>query len=1090
MKCTNCSTLNPDDARFCKQCGSPLTAESKLDSSIKLSALKQSAPRALQDKLRKLPAPVIGERKSITILFTDIVGSTSLAEGIDPEDWKEIVSGAHQHVSDCVYRYEGHIAQLLGDGVLAFFGAPIMHEDDPVRAVQAALDIQAAIHAYADQLRVQKQLKNFQMRVSVNSGPVVVDQVGSDRHTEYLAVGDAVNLAARMQSAAQPGRVLLSENTFRSVAHVFECADLGSIEVKGKSKPIHVFEVQRTKAQPTSPRGIAGLESKMVGRDEQLKLLRRADRVVETEKSGRVAIVIGEPGMGKSRLIAEWRTAASRNSDSPKVWRWVEGHCLSYGQGLAYHLLVSVLRSVLGLSDNSPEDETQQALSSVAQDLLGESAQEYRPFLANLLAMKMDSKASTNLRQLNPQTLQAQYLAALRHLLLSLAERSPVAFIFEDIHWADQSSIELLSKLLPLTLESPVLFCFTTRPDHQSPGWKLIETAQQLPGDRLTELTLTALSPIDSQQLISNLLNIDSLPDDLRSLILAKSEGNPFFVEEVIRLLIDRGAIVQQGTVWSATQEIRTIEVPDTLQRLLLARIDRLVDELKRTLRVASVIGRQFPFDVLHFVLTGVQEQVDRGALSDDLAALEDTGLILSTVTQHALEYLFRHALVQEAAYEAVLKADRRSLHRAVGHAIETLFPTRLDELASTLAFHYERGEEWELAVQWIRRAGDRAFAQWALPEAADLFRRALAVLKQLPAQADVEFELRFKLAQAMMVLGVARDETLAEFERCLALVPNQHRQAEVYYQMGQLLHIYTSSDLSAAERFYTQALNLLRNDTHAERYGTIIAYLGYLYRYQDRIPQSIETLERALELAKQLESAELKANAFIFLSGAYLDAGRENDALTASLQGLELAESIGNLEMIGLAHSFCADVYLSRAYTGRGSPSEALLHIEEMRRHGREYGVGVLSGFGAESMAIYYELTGKREAALECWREGARVWLISHAPTRAAYSHTKCGQLLLQQGQLQSAAEAFVLARQACGSEYANRAELLIGLAYAGAGLESEACEHLQRAFDTASSVEQQRGWINMIRTDAEFIKQRSLSGVSALLNQYEPSP
>ncbi len=1082
--CSHCGTANAIGAKFCKHCGARLVGQLAGENSIRSTRRKKTSPPATHDKTKNLSKLIAGERKSITILFTDIVGSTTLAEGLDPEDWKEIVAGAHRRVGECVLRYAGYIAQLLGDGVLAFFGAPTTHEDDPIRAVQTALDIQAAIHSYSVELADSQRVINFQMRVGINSGPVVVDLVGIETHMEYSAFGDAVNLAARMQSAATPGKVLLSENTYRSVAHAFDFVDLGEIDVKGKSQPIHVYEVKQPRSQPLRMRRPIGLESKMVGRDEQLQSLMNASQSVTRERTGRVIIVVGEPGLGKSRLIGEWRKIVLSASGPGGAWIWAEGHCLSYSQTMPYYLVRSLLRSIFSLPDNATTEDGMAVLSAAIQAGSDEATTQQLFYLSKLLEMENGADPAP----VHAQSLQAQFFAALRSLLISLAGRAPLCLILEDIHWADPSSIDLLSRLLSLTLDLPLVLCLVARPERQAPGWKLIETAHALPSDRLTELTLTALSEIDSRQLIANLLTLDSLPSGIRNLILTKSEGNPFFIEEVLRLLIDRGAILHQEHGWVTTHEIQNIEVPDSMQRLLLARIDRLVDNLKRTLRVASVVGRQFLFDVLQMVLSSLQEQVDRAELMAELSELEDNGLIESANTGVLLEYMFRHALLQEAAYAAVLKNDRRTLHQAAAHAIQTLFPHRSNELASTIAFHYEHAEDWEPALHWLKRAAELASEQWALSEAVDLNRRALAALAHRPAQVDLEFTLRFHLAQSMMLFGLPRDDTLAEIERCLGLTLDRRQQAEVHFQRGQLLHIHTSSDLPGAERDYTRAIDLLGRDEGDPLYNNVLAYLGYLYRYQGRTELSIETLRHALDLAIQLDSIEIKANASIFLSGAYLDAGYEDEALAACLQGLALAEQIGNLEMIGRAHSFCMDVYISRAYSGRGSVDEALPHINEMRRHGREYGTAVLAGFGADGLAAYNLMKGNLEAALAYWRESTDIWLRSHAQTRAAYTHAKCGQVQLELGEETEALKSFELARQACGSALANLANFYIGLAFAGAGFDVQACTHLQAAFETADSTLQRQNWISTIRTDPEFTRPRSLPGLAALLDRYEP--
>jgi class 3 adenylate cyclase len=598
-RCTNCQSELAAGARFCSNCGQPVEATATAQDEARRARLAASTPDATVQKMRA--AHLAGERKVVTALFLDVVGSTALAENMDPEDWTQIMNQAFDVLSPVIIkRYDGAIARLMGDAILAFFGAPVAHEDDPVRAVHAALGLLEEARKYAAIVREKNGIE-FAVRIGINTGPVVVGEVGSDLKFEYTAMGDAVNLAARMQSAARPMTVLISEHTYRFVAPVFDCTDLGLLEVKGKAEPVRVYEVDKPKAQQGRLRGLAGLESPMVGRTAELNSLLQLSSAVRAGL-GRAAIIVGEPGLGKSRLIAEWKLAAAGGSEL-----WAEGHCLSYGQGLAYHLLLDLLRSLMGVPATAAVPETQAALQSLVDQAIGPAgAMEVYPYLGHLLSIPLEGEAGERIKLLDPQAVQNQYLAALRQLLRALAQRQPLVVILDDIHWADPSSTELLIKLLPLISEAPLLLCLVTRPDRDSHGWKLLSAARERLGAGLTEINLSPLSDSDSRQLVSNLLEIESLPDSIRVLILKKAEGNPFFVEEVIRMLIDRGAIYKQGTSWAAGKEIGSIEIPDNLQGLLLARIDRLPADVKRTLRVASVIaviGRQFSVKVLEQVL-------------------------------------------------------------------------------------------------------------------------------------------------------------------------------------------------------------------------------------------------------------------------------------------------------------------------------------------------------------------------------------------------------------------------------------------------------------------------------------------------------
>jgi class 3 adenylate cyclase len=649
MKCWNCGTENPQGAKFCSNCGqpqqktcpncnnvNPAGAKFCFNCGYNLQAAGTAAPAAPAAG-REAPAPqrtapsqeslvekymtkevaakldaarssraVEGERRIVTILFCDVKGSTAMAEQLDPEEWAEIMNSAFEYLIKPVHDYEGTVARLMGDAILAFFGAPIAHEDDPQRAILASLAILDGIESYREKIQRDYEM-DFGVRVGLNTGLVVVGNIGSDYKFEYTAMGDAINLAARMQTAAEPNSILISENTHRLVSSLFEFRDKGLIDVKGKAEPVHVYQVVEAKRGAIKTRGIAGLTSPMVGRRREFSTLLQIADDVRAEHGSCVA-VIGEAGLGKSRLIAEWRKAVlTETGDKPL--RWVEGRCLSYGSSMAHHLSADVLRGLVGAPAGATEEETHMALKTALTDLFGEDLKEVYPFLGHLLGVKLEEDMAARVKYLDGPALQAKYVAAYKRFLQECAKTSPLVLVCEDIHWADPSSVELLTQVTPIVAEAPVVFGFITRPDKDAPGWKLITQAREIAGAGMTELHLAPLSERDSQELVSNLLEIESLPANVRDLILAKAEGNPFFVEEVIRMLIDRGNLARQDGQWIVAKPINTIDIPDTLQGVLIARIDRLPEDAKRVLQIASVIGRKFQVKVLEQVLAADQER-------------------------------------------------------------------------------------------------------------------------------------------------------------------------------------------------------------------------------------------------------------------------------------------------------------------------------------------------------------------------------------------------------------------------------------------------------------------------------------------------
>ncbi len=603
--CPNCGQAVPTAAKFCRHCGHDLAQaapapSSTVPRSASLEAIRRAAPSAIAKRILADRERTEGERKRVTALFADIVGSTALAEALDPEDWREIVTGAHQRISEKVYAYEGTIAQLLGDGVLAFFGAPLTHEDDPERAIRSALAILDSIQAYGRELVSAGRVPHFQMRIGLNSGLVVVGDIGNDLHMEYLAVGDTVNLAARVQSAAEADTVLVTDNTQRLASSLFEFEDRGRVTIKGKSGEIHIFRVLGEHRGAARARGVAGLDSPMVGRRrEYTTLLHLLDEL--RQGRGTTVAIVGEAGLGKSRLIAEWRREALAASEGAPL-RWIEGRCLSFGSTMAHHLSTEILRGLIGASPEATPAQTRQALQATLTRALSAETDEVYPYLAHLLGLDLEEEAAARVKYLDGPALQNRYITSYTRLIRGLCAEGPLVIVCEDLHWADPSSVELGRQILPVVSEVPLVIALVTRQEKDSAGWRLLEAARDTAGGAL-EIHLAPLTETDTQELVCNLLDIQALPDDLREVIRAKAEGNPFFVEEVLRMLIDQQSLRRQGDAWRLTADVASLEIPDTLQGVLAARIDRLPEEAKRTLQIASVIGRTFQVRVLEEVL-------------------------------------------------------------------------------------------------------------------------------------------------------------------------------------------------------------------------------------------------------------------------------------------------------------------------------------------------------------------------------------------------------------------------------------------------------------------------------------------------------
>jgi class 3 adenylate cyclase len=655
-----------------------------------------------------------GERRVVTVLFADVVNSTGLAESLDPEDWTEIMDGAFEHLTAPIRRYDGTVARLMGDGMLAFFGAPVAHEADPQRAVLAALDIQDAIRAYGNILRRSRQL-DFKVRIGINTGPVVVADVGSQVAMELTAMGDAVNIAARMQQTAAPGTIQLAAETYRLVSALFEVKPLGEVEVKGKSEPLPTYQVVGPKARPDRLRGL-GVAAPLVGRDEQLGQLKwTIDQL--REGRGQIVCLVGEAGLGKSRLLAELREYWLEQNDP---FGWDVAYGVPYDATRPFGLFQNYARGMFGIHLDDTAEVIHQKVEATFRATGG--PEEAMALCSVAMERVIAAKVLHEAREYSAEEVKNDIYEIMYPAFRESCTAGPMICVVDDLQWADQASVDLLIRLLELTDEVPLMMLLAFRPERQSPAWQVKLRAETDYPHRYTEIVLRPLDADDTDALVAALLHIPDLPAELHELIARKTDGNPYFVEEVIRSLIDQGAIerTDAGLRWKEGTAVGDIAIPDSLQALLMARIDRLDQETRSTLQMASVIGRSFYYRIL--------QAISDSALAVDrhLHALERVELLREAGRMPELEYIFRHELARDAAYATILNRRRREFHLRVAEAIEGLFADRLEEHAHRLAQHFELAGDDERAMKYYEMAGRVAVDIHARAEGLTHFSRAM----------------------------------------------------------------------------------------------------------------------------------------------------------------------------------------------------------------------------------------------------------------------------------------------------------------------------------------------------------------------------
>jgi class 3 adenylate cyclase/tetratricopeptide (TPR) repeat protein len=717
LKCPACGNDNAPDNRFCDGCGGSLSAGSPPTAAR--PEPRVYTPPHLAQKILTSHAALEGERKQVTVLFCDMANSTELVQRLGADAMHALLNQFFELALAEVHRLEGTINQFLGDGFMALFGAPVAHEDHVRRALLASLGIRDKLKETAASGKAAlSALSAVRVRMGIHTGMVVVGKIGDNLRMDYTAVGDTTNIAARLQQLAQPGQIHTSEAVHAAGRPFFEFAPLGKHTLKGIKEPVAVFELMRAHREGTESRAKRlGIGSALVGRDRELAIVQDAlDRLDRGQ--GGTLILTGEPGAGKSRLVTEIRR---RRPAGPMLW--LEGRAVSFGRSLSYWPFIEILRACFDIGEDDAEDETWGRLGSGLTGLFAERTPEMLPYLATVLALRLSPEHEERVKYLDGQGLRRQVFLCMRQLFEQLALRQPVVLLLEDWHWADQSSIELAEHLLPLTDTTPLLTFFATRPDPVGPAARIRQFAAEQTGRQLREIMLLPLSEQQSAVLVANLVGAADLPPVLREQILRKTEGNPLFIEEVIRALVTDGVLVRSARdeSWQVVKQVDQVNLPDTVQGLILARIDRLDEDVKQALKLASVIGRSFFNRVLEVI------SATRPTLEASVAELEHAELIRERQRLPEIEYIFKHALVHEAAYGSILTENRRAIHRRVAQAIEMLFEGRLDEFASLLAHHYTRAEDWEKAQEYLFKAGDLAGRMAADTEALEHFRQAEA---------------------------------------------------------------------------------------------------------------------------------------------------------------------------------------------------------------------------------------------------------------------------------------------------------------------------------------------------------------------------
>jgi class 3 adenylate cyclase/tetratricopeptide (TPR) repeat protein len=927
MKCPKCQTDNPDENRFCRECGAklslacpqcaadvfpsdkfcgkcghklslPVEAPPKdLSFDEKLTKIQRYLPKGLTEKILSQKDRIEGERKQVTVMFADMEGFTQLAEKLGPEEAYTIMDQVYEILIHKVHDYEGTVNEFTGDGIMALFGAPIALEDAPQRAIRSAYAIHREMTRFSDKMKEEKQdIPRLKMRIGIHTGPVVVGTLGNDLRVEFKAVGDTVNLASRMEGLSEPGSTYVSEDTFKLTEGLFRFEALGEYTVKGKKGTVKTYRViapstRRTRFDVSAERGL----TPFVGRERELELLLDG---FERAKAGRgqAFSIMSEAGVGKSRLLYEFRKAVS-NEDVT----FQEGKCLSYSRGVVYHPIIDIVKPNFDILEDDGDFEIREKLKR-GLSILGADENSTLPYLLELLGVR---ESGIDTKTLSPEARKDRIIEALKRIAHKASQIRPLIMAVEDLHWMDKSSEDHLKAFLNSIAGARVFLIFTYRPEYEH-TWDAKSYHSQI--------TLNRLSNRESLVMVTNLLGTEDISSDLEDLILEKTEGVPFFIEEFIKSLKDLKIIEMKNNTYHLANEVQEVAIPSTIQDVIMARVDKMPEGAKDLLQTGSAIEREFTYELIKQV-SGLSEQ----ELWSQLSVLKDSELLFERGIYPESTYIFKHALTQEVVYDSILTRKKKELHNKIGQAIEELYKDNLPDHYGILAEHFISSENFTKGAKYYKLAGRKAEKSASIDDSISYGEKQVACLEKLPQTDEVEKNLidaktklgLYYIQLQLCVKAKAAIDPIVD----LAIKRNyKKRVCQINCIIGSY-HVFVEEDASKAFEYLAKAVKMGEelNDLISLVLGNMDKGLSHFLNCE--FSEALHYYEKALEINVAANSlwgiSAFKATIALLI---YFSQGNINLGYKTSDEALRIADESGDI--YSKAHAYTAHGW---SYYGKG---------------------------------------------------------------------------------------------------------------------------------------------------------------------------
>ena len=985
MKCPNCQSGNPESAKFCNECGSkleitcpscgkisplsskfcsecgqkitgvsPVQPSKKVSFDEKLAEIQRYLPEDLTRKILAQRDKIEGERKQVTVMFCDMEGFTSLTEKLGSEETYSVMDQVYEILIHKVHDYEGTVNELTGDGIMALFGAPIALEDAPQRAIRTALAIHQEINKISDRIKQEKGIPTLKMRIGIHTGSVVVGALGNDLRVEFKAVGDTVNLASRMESLAEPGTTYVTEDTFKLTEGFFRFEALGEKKIKGKEEPVKVYQViapstRRTRFDVSAERGL----TPFVGRERELELLLDGFERVKVGK-GQAFSIISEAGVGKSRLLYEFRKAVA-NEDV----NFLEGKCLSYSRGIAYHPVIDILKSNFDIHEGEGDQEIREKVK-MGLKLVGADESSTLPYLLELLSVK---DSGIDQISMSPEAKKDRIIEACKKIVFKGSEVRPLIMAFEDLHWLDKSSEDVLRNHLESIPGSRVLLIFTYRPEFVH-TWGAKSYHNQL--------TLHRLSNRESLKMVTYILGTNEIERPLEELILEKTEGVPFFIEEFIKSLRDLKIIERKENAYQLSKEIQQLAIPSTIQDVIMARVDSLPERAKEVLQTGSVIEREFSYPLINRV-TDLPEK----ELLSFLSILKDSELLYERGIYPESNYIFKHALTREVIYNSILAKRKKKLHEQIGSAIEELHKDSLSEHYEALSEHYFLSENYLKAAEYSRLASKKVEKTASFSDAIPHAKKRVTCLERLPQTVDVQKQV----IDARVILGLYLAQMIynADAKEAidtiidLAIKHNDKRRLCQIYTILGVYYCFVEENYIEAFKALEKALKI--SEEIKDFITSVLASLwfGCLLGWNCEFEKAEQYIQRALDInltARNLWGiAVMKSNLACF---CYHYPGKMNLGFQITEEAVQTAEESGDSLSKGISF-----VSHGMSCYGKGLLEEAEKHLLKGLQFSERINLHSWNGIARISLGETYFEMGDFPISKEHYEKGS--WVLEH---------------------------------------------------------------------------------------------------------------